>query len=118
METKIYTEKKEKVIDFLIGFFGIPLGFGLFAGGVSAFVQFLFSPAHKSSFGFIAAIFGAIVWLVALVVPIILIVYFWRRRRFIALGLLYSIVVVPLILLGTCAVIFLGGGLMTGLSHR
>lgn len=118
MENKVYKEQKEKTIDFLIGFFGIPLGLGLITRLIAVLVEFLFPHGpRRSAVEFIPQNMLFIFWLVWIITPILLIIYFWRRRKFIASGLLYAVVIVPLVLLGTCFAIFLGGSMLSGMHH-
>jgi hypothetical protein len=118
MQTKEYTEKKDKVIDFLIGFLAIPFAFGVIYGGLMALATYpVHGGGYTSSIATIISTVMGIFSLAAFITPILLIVYLWRRRHFMALGLLYAVVVVPLVLLGTCLLVMLGGGLMSG-RHR
>lgn len=91
MEKKVYTKKSEKVIDFLIGFFLIPLSIGIPISWVTRFYKY-------------RLIFSWCIFLLAL----IFIIYLSIKRRFIKIGLIYFFVVVPLVLAGTCFALIIG----------
>jgi len=103
VEKKVYEKKSEKVIDFLIGFFGIPLGLSLAAGIINATGRYI-----RLEYNFIAIV-NVVVFLMGLGYSI----YVARKRKFIGRGLLFVFVVVPLVLLGTC-LLNMGGGRILG----
>ncbi len=88
MQKKVYEKKSEKVIDFLIGFILIPAFLIITSRFISAAV---FQPNFSS----IIAIFVLLAELVG-------IIYLSRKRKFIGIGLAYTFIGIPLVLLGTC----------------
>jgi len=85
---KVYRSLGEKVLDFFVGFFGILVLFWIFVVIAAIFGIHLFSfgPLPGTPFFvFAVQIFG--------------IFYFWKRRRFLARGLL-SAILIPLLLAG------------------
>ena len=103
MEKKIYDKKSEKVIDFLIGLF-IPVLFGV----ITSFASTVFwqrDPLQP---------FTAVVMLTLIVVAI----YLCIKRRYIRIGLLFGLVILPLAFLGTCLLIATGGGFLRQLFWR
>jgi len=96
MEKKVYKSRREKVIDFLVGFIAIPF-FLYFPILVRIFPR----PGYYYPRGLI---FGSVfVWFLFLALS----AYIGFKRKFIGIGLLFSLIVVPLVALGTC---FLFGG--------
>ncbi len=108
MEKKIYVRKSEKVIDFLIGFLGIPLGLSLVGGVISQTGYHM-----KLGFNFIT-----IVNLVFFLVGLGYSTYIGTKRKFIGLGLLFVFVAVPLVLLGTCLLVMGGGSILSQLFRK
>lgn len=104
MEKKIYEKKSEKVIDFLIGFFLIPAFFGITTGFVSATV------GYRN--------FGPLISIFVLLAEIVGVIYLCRKRKFMGIGLLFALIVVPLVLLGTCLLIVGGGSILGQLFRR
>lgn len=104
MEKKIYEKKSDKVIDFLIGFLLMPAFFAITTGFVSAAVGYRNSGSLISTFVLLAELVGAI--------------YLCRKRKYIGTGLLFALVVVPLVLLGTCLLIMGGGSIFGQLFRR
>ena len=111
MEKKVYEKKSEKVIDFLIGFLGIPWGTGL----LLSLVGYLTSSLFRPNYNYLPI--GSILDVVLLVSCLIFAIYLGRKRKYIGIGLLYALVVVPLVLLGTCLLIS-GGASIFGLFRR
>lgn len=103
MEKKVYEKKIDKVIDFLIGFLLIPAFFGITTGFVSNVAGYRnLRPLIPVSV-LVAELLGAI--------------YLCRKRKYIGIGLLFALVVVPLVFLGTCLLI-MGGRNIIGLLFR
>lgn len=111
MEKKIYEKKSEKVIDFLIGFLAIPWGPGL----LLSLAGYLTSSLFRSNY--IYSPIGSILYVVLLVSYLIFAIYLGRKRKYIGIGLLYALVVIPLVLLGTCLLAW-GGTSIFGLFFR
>jgi len=84
MEKKVYTEKKEKVIDFLIGFLLIPL----------AMIVPTVSAASAALFGYFP--------LALFLIEVGVVVYLSNKRKFIGTGFLFFLAFGPLVLVGTC----------------
>jgi hypothetical protein len=93
MENKVYNTTKEKVIDFFIGFLGIPAVVGVMAW-IFFYLMGTVKGADSSAYGILS--------IAALASPFLLMSYFYSRRRYIYLGLLFAIFVIPLVALGTC----------------
>ena len=88
---KVYRSLGEKILDFFAGFFGILVLHLLFGVGGGLL---RYGPLSGIS-------------LLVFVVQIVLIFYFWRRRRYLARGLL-SAILIPLLLVGVAiAYVFL-----------
>jgi len=98
MEKKVYTQKKEKVVDFLIGFLLIPFVMGASAG--------------------LAGMLNEIFAMVLSVLELVAAIYVSIKRKFIGIGFLFIAVVIPLVALGTCLVIIAGAGLWGTIFKR
>jgi hypothetical protein len=109
MEKKIYENKREKVIDFLIGFLAIPWGISLLMFLIGSMI----SRFNKTNYGPIYSILYIVVFLLELIFAI----YIGRKRKYIGIGLLFALVIVPLVLLGTCLLIMSGTSIV-GLFYR
>lgn len=107
METKIYQKKSEKIIDFLIGFLLIPI-----VGIVSTYYSLFAASVPNSSFLY------TILFMIVFGVEIVLTICLGVKRKFIGIGLLYALVAVPLVLLGTCLVAVFGGSFIDSLFRR
>ena len=103
MEKKIYDKKSEKIIDFIIGFILIPVFFGITTNLVSSKVS------HGN--------YGPLVLISVLLIELVGVIYLCRKRKYMGIGLLFTLVVLPLVLLGTCLLI-MGGGNMFGYLFR
>lgn len=100
MEKKIYTKKSEKVLDFFIGFVGVPTFFAAISWGSMGVFSFL---KHKQ---FIFSDKNAIT--IIFLVLIGFTFYVVRRRKYVAVGLIFFLVIVPLVIAGTCFALILG----------
>ncbi|MCX5700539.1 MAG: hypothetical protein NTZ63_03265 [Candidatus Omnitrophica bacterium] len=92
MEKKIYEKTSEKVIDFLVGFLIIPGGIGL----ILYLVRYLTTSFH------IFNPLGSIGYPVFLILSLLLVNYFGKKRKYIGIGFLFAMISFPLVLLGTC----------------
>jgi hypothetical protein len=103
MERKIYTKPSEKVIDFLIGFLLLPLLVVL----INAFSYRLWGFMKIIRIGYFHPIplFGSTILGLA---ELALAIYLCIKRKYIGIGLLFTLVVIPLVLLGTCLLILAG----------
>lgn len=104
MEHKVYNNKREKIIDFLIGFFLIPAILGITASTVG---HQTFSPFHPvyTTGELLQAIYSS--WPVLLgELGVCVYISIRLKRKFIIRGLLYALVGVPLVLFGTCLLMF------------
>ncbi len=108
MKKKIYEKKSEKIIDFLIGFFGVPFSLSIVLVVVSKVCNYM-----KLNDGFILGI-GLIVSLIGLGYSI----YLGKKRKFIGIGMLFTFIVVPLVLCGTCLLAISGASILGSLFKR
>lgn len=99
MERKVYEKRSDKVIDFLIGFLLIPAFVGITIWFISILPGFRY--------------FRGVISLVVFIAEIVAAIYLCRRRKYMGIGLLYALVVVPLVLAGTCFLIFFGGNMFS-----
>jgi len=100
--TKLYITSAEKQLDFLIGFFAPGIVSTIFSLIVYYFLHLLgfsFRVYFHSFFAFLIPI-------LTLGGHIFGIFYFWKRRRYLALGLLFALLF-PFILLGLLILFFL-----------
>jgi hypothetical protein len=104
MEKKVYENKSDKVIDFLIGFFLIPVVFGITSSFVSVLVRHSGSGPFISIGLFLAELAGAI--------------YLGRKRKYIGIGLLFIFVVLPLVAIGSCLLVMGAGSILSPLFRR
>lgn len=104
MEKKVYTNKREKLIDFLIGFIVIPILF---------FAVFSFSTQLSRFYKFSYAI-QSIMHMIVTLIMIASIIYIARIRRYIKIGVIFFLVALPLILAGTCLAVIIGISLGMG----
>lgn len=104
MKTEIYDKKSDKIIDFLIGFFLIPAFLGISSRVVFVLVDNGKVVPFISLGVLLAELVGAI--------------YLGLRRKYIGIGLLFSFVVVPVVLSGTCLLIMGGGNILGQLFKR
>lgn len=93
-----YTNRGAKIADFCLGFFGLCLLAIL--GGV---IGGTMNPGSQSMWvgilaGFLIITLGGILYFLQV-----------KRRRYVAIGMI-SVIAVPALLAGTCALFFLGGG--------
>jgi Ca2+-dependent lipid-binding protein len=86
IKNKHYNKSGSKVIDFLIGFF---------APGVVIYILSMIAPFLFTFF---------YVFIIAII--ILIIAFFMIGRRYIAIGMLISCVVIPLIVFGSCMLMF------------
>jgi len=95
LERKVYTTRKEKAIDFVLGFFGWFLVNGLLYGCSILILQ----AADSSTSGSILAL---LLGLLPLLVNIGALIFFAFTRRWIALGILaaFALVLVGVLLIG------------------
>src|SRR5690242_11101395 len=95
LERKVYTTRKEKVIDFVLGFFGWFLVNGLLYGGSILILQAVGSNTSDST---LALLLG----LIPLLVNIAALIFFAFTRRWIALGILaaFALMLVAVLLIG------------------
>lgn len=99
MQKKVYVKRSEKVIDFLIGFFGLPF----VITAASSMIGWWASNLIKiRDFNYYAAGIFLVVWLLGIGFAI----YLGIKRRYIGIGFLFAVVIVPLVLAGTCLLIF------------
>ena len=96
---RAYTSGGLKFLDFAVGLFGLLLIFRIL-GGIIEFVSdiFGFRLYGLGIFGLLF-VFGGLY----LALPIAGIVYFWKRRRFLARGMLWGLILFPFVF------IFMGG---------
>lgn len=115
MQKKIYNKKSEKIIDFLLGLMGAPVIFGITPILASKlFYSFPFfynihQPDNMGALGVYTASwpgFG-IVFAAELAAA----AYIGIKRKFIGIGLLFSIVVIPLVVAGGCMLLLSGGSM-------
>jgi hypothetical protein len=100
--TDYYTDRASKVGDFCLGFFGV----GLALVGVAVVVvpiAMSLASRHGEYVGGISSIVGFVLFLVGIVEA------FRKGRRYIAIGML-SLILVPVLLVGTCALVIMGAG--------
>jgi hypothetical protein len=93
MEKKVYAKRSEKAIDFLLGFFFIPALFSI------PFIVLRWVLKFR---------YYTIISPIVALLEIIFIIYICIKRKYIGIGLLFVLVVVPLAFLGTCLLI-MGG---------
>ena|SRR6188472_167033 len=95
LESKVYTTRNEKVLDFVLGFVGWFLVNGLLYGCSIAILQALESDAQNS----LAAL---LLGLLPLLINIGALIFFAFTRRWVALGILaaFALVLVGVLLLG------------------
>lgn len=110
MEKKIYEKKSEKVIDFLIGFFLIPTFFGITIGFVLKAAEYYYKTIPNFCWSWILTF--------VLLAELNEVISLYRKRKFIGIGLLFALVVVPLVLLGTCLLIMGGVSIFGHLFKR
>jgi hypothetical protein len=96
MEKKVYTKKSEKVVDFFIGFVGVPTFFAAILWGYS-FLR------YKQ-----AILFDKSVVIFVFLKLIGYVFYLVRKRKYVAIGLIYFLVVAPLVFVGTCFALIIG----------
>jgi hypothetical protein len=84
---------KRKVVDFLIGFFGI----------IAFNVLFFWSILSMQVFGTIFSIYLSII-VIVIVLELVGIYFLILYRRYIGIGVLCSLLVLPLLLFGACIV--------------
>jgi hypothetical protein len=97
--------KSGKITDFLIGFFGV-IGANIL---LAIFVPLLsMAGGANNTVASALALGGGIMGILELIAYVILIVVFFKRqRRFIAIGML-STLLLPLLLLGACLIMVFG----------
>ena len=95
LERKVYTTRKEKVIDFVLGFFGWFLVNGLLYGCSIWILQAVDSSTSDS-------VLALLLGLLPLLVNIGALIFFAFTRRWIALGILaaFALVLVAVLLIG------------------
>lgn len=98
IEEEYYKERKDKVIDFIIGFFGI---WGLYT------LLSVLSGLILLSLGTDAGIFifSIPIFLLLIISIIAVIISFKKNRRYIGIGIMASYII-PLLLVGACFGIF------------
>jgi len=91
VEKKVYQNKGEKVIDFLIGFFLIPgiLSITIWCASIAV--------GYRN--------FGRFIPALVLLPELAGAIYLCLKRKYMGIGWLFALVVVPLVLLGTCLLI-------------
>lgn len=100
---KIYTNFGEKLLDFLAGFFApIIIGWAIsFLFGILRF--FIYYP-----FGGLSWIF----YLGILIAQIFGIFYFWKKRHYFARGLLFCLILLPILIIIGLFLLFFGLGVL------
>jgi hypothetical protein len=95
-----YAEKSRKIIDFLIGFFGT-----LILGGLLAWlISFIFR-----------GVYLPMLYLILLILlGIVIYIFFKLNRRYIGIGAI-SAILIPLLAMGACTAILLGGNMLGNL---
>jgi len=105
MINKEYQNKKEKIIDFILGFFGIFAVVNLLALIVSLF-NVLMALIMANSSGAAMAIYYKIIFVVHWILILALygwsFIFFYKRRKYIAIGILVEFIIA--ILLGALLV--------------
>jgi len=97
-----YNTTYKKVIDFLMGF-GLNLAI--------AFILTVIFLLLSSYAGVYAVLMTLLLISTYILLLIFLCIKFFIRRRYIAIGMIVSIIVPPLLLFGTCMVLLFSGGL-------
>jgi hypothetical protein len=101
MIKKVYQNRGEKLFDFFIGFFVLPLSFTIISFLLASLLSLI-------GYYYLSGIIATIIFIFSLFTLIYLLI----KRKYMGLGLLFATIVVPLVLVGTCLLIFAGGSLI------
>jgi uncharacterized membrane protein len=109
VQKKIYNKRSERIVDFLLGFFVLPIAVNIIALLLTAMVYGL--SYLSSGFG-AGSVLGTVLPILTWLLTLPFAIYIGIKRKFIGIGLLFAIVIVPLVFLGGCLLISFGSGLM------
>lgn len=94
MIKKVYTKKSEKAIDFLVGFLAVPVGI--------LSIYYFINPLTSALIVFVS---------IVLILGVIFSICLCFTRKFIRIGLLFAVIVIPVVLslvvFGTCLSVLL-----------
>ncbi|MEI8348957.1 MAG: hypothetical protein WCI77_02290 [Candidatus Omnitrophota bacterium] len=113
MRKKIYASRREKIIDF---FLGCALSFALSALSAAPMVLGIFMKSSLSMAN--SSVVSIVISSVTFLATMAVVIYLCLRRLYMGIGLLFGLVGIPLILLGTCFLIFSGASIFGPLFKR
>lgn len=88
--TRVYSTTGEKIRDFLFGLIAIPLVFSILFGLLG--VDSLFRPSYDYNYRYRQGYYFSTGSILSLLVEIGLVFYLWKRRRFIAYGVIFPLI--------------------------